>query len=112
MSDILCCRNIIVLWNLNLISKDIFDRVRNPHLLDFIANEPPVNYGNLLAALPLPDISPLLFAQNKPKVIVNNDYRSLQRELVENNRLMKAMIKQQHRDAARFKYDQYRAERI
>lgn len=83
-----------------------------PDYLDFIANEPPVNYGNLLAALPLPDISPLLFAQNKPKVIVNNDYRSLQRELVENNRLMKAMIKQQHRDAARFKYDQYRAERI
>lgn len=83
-----------------------------PDYLDFIANEPPVNYGDLLAALPLPDISPLLFAQNKPKVIVNNDYRALQRELVENNRLMKAMIKQQHRDAARFKYDQYRAERI
>ena len=38
MSDILCCRNIIILWNLNLISKDIFDRVRNPHLFDFIAN--------------------------------------------------------------------------
>lgn len=83
-----------------------------PDYLDFIANEPPVNYGDLLAALPLPDISPLLFAQNKPKVIVNNDYRALQRELVENNRLMKAMIKQQHRDAARIKYDQYRAERI
>ena len=28
MSDILCCRYIIVLWNLNLISKDIFDWVR------------------------------------------------------------------------------------
>lgn len=83
-----------------------------PDYLDFIANEPPVNYGDLLAALPLPDISPLLFAQNKPKVIVNNDYRALQRELVENNRLMRAMIKQQHRDAARIKYDQYRAERI
>lgn len=83
-----------------------------PDYLDFIANEPPVNYGDLLAALPLPDISPLLFAQNKPKVIVNNDYRALQRELVENNRLMKAMIKQQHRDVARIKYDQYRAERI
>ena len=38
MSNILCCRNIIFLWNLNLISKDIFDRVRNPHLFDFIAN--------------------------------------------------------------------------
>ena len=38
MSDILCCRYIIVFWNLNLISKDIFDRVRNPHLLDSIAN--------------------------------------------------------------------------
>ena len=38
MSDILCSRYIIVLWNLNLISKDIFDRVRNPHLFDFIAN--------------------------------------------------------------------------
>ena len=37
MSDILCSRYIIVLWNLNLISKDIFDRVRNPHLLDLIA---------------------------------------------------------------------------
>ena len=38
MGYILCCRNIIILWNLNLISKDIFDRVRNPHLFDFIAN--------------------------------------------------------------------------
>lgn len=25
MGNILCCRNIIVLWYLNLISKDIFD---------------------------------------------------------------------------------------
>ena len=25
MSDILCCRYIIILWNLNLIGKDIFD---------------------------------------------------------------------------------------
>ena len=83
-----------------------------PDYLDFIANEPPVNYGDLLAALPLPDISPLLFAQNAPKVIVNNDYRDLKREMAENNRLLKAMIKQQHRDAARIKYDQYRAERI
>ena len=38
MSDILCCRNTIILWNLNLISKDIFDRVRNPNLLDLIAS--------------------------------------------------------------------------
>lgn len=38
MSDILCSRYIIVLWNLNLICKDIFDRVRNPYLLDLIAN--------------------------------------------------------------------------
>ena len=38
MSDILCCRYIIILWNLNLISKDIFDWVRNPHLFDSIAN--------------------------------------------------------------------------
>ena len=38
MSDIFCCRYIIILWNLNLISKDIFDRVRYPHLFDFIAN--------------------------------------------------------------------------
>ncbi len=29
MSDILCCRYIIVLWNLNLISKDIFGRRGN-----------------------------------------------------------------------------------
>ena len=38
MSAILCCRYIIILWNLNLISKDIFDWVRNPHLFDSIAN--------------------------------------------------------------------------
>ena len=38
MSDILYCRYIIILWNLNFISKDIFDRVRNSHLFDFIAN--------------------------------------------------------------------------
>ena len=38
MSDIICCRYIIILWNLNPISKDIFDIVRNPHLFDSIAN--------------------------------------------------------------------------
>ena len=83
-----------------------------PDYLDFIANEPPVDYGKLIASLPLPDISPLLYADTKPHVIVNNDYRELQREIAEGNRLTKAMIKQQRRLAAKEKYDRYRAERI
>ena len=83
-----------------------------PDYLDFIANESPVDYGKLIASLPLPDISPLLYADTKPHVIVNNDYRELQREIAEGNRLTKAMIKQQRRLAAKEKYDRYRAERI
>ena len=83
-----------------------------PDYLEFIANEPRPNYGDILAALPLPDISPLLFANDHPKVVVNNDYRDLKREMIESNRLMKAMIKQERRLAAKAKYDRYRAERI
>ena len=84
-----------------------------PDYLEFIANEPRPNYGDILAALPLPDISPLLLANTiQPQVIVNNDYRDLKREMMESNRLMKAMIKQERRLAAKAKYDRYRAERI
>ena len=84
-----------------------------PDFLEFIANEPRPNYGDILAALPLPDISPLLLANTiQPQVIVNNDYRDLKREMMESNRLMKAMIKQERRLAAKAKYDRYRAERI
>ena len=83
-----------------------------PDYLEFIANEPRPNYGDILAALPLPDLSPLLLANNNPKVVVNNDYRALQREIAEGNRLTKAMIKQERRLAAKAKYDRYRAERI
>ena len=80
--------------------------------LETIANEPPVNYGDVLAALPLPDITQLIRATYQPNVTINNDYRDLQRDVRELGRLMRAMIKQQSRDAAKARYDQYRHERI
>jgi len=80
--------------------------------LETIANEPPVNYGDVLAALPLPDITPLIRATYQPNVTINNDYRDLQRDVRELGRLMRAMIRQQSRDAAKARYDQYRHERI
>lgn len=80
--------------------------------LETIANEPPVNYGDVIAALPLPNIMPLIQAAYHPNVTVNNDYRDLQRDVRELGRLMRAMIKQQSRDAAKARYDQYRHERI
>lgn len=83
-----------------------------PDYLEFIANEPPVNYGDLIASLPLPDITPLLMAGTQPQVIVNNDYKGLQRDIREQSQILKAMIKQQRRLAAKEKYDRYRAERI
>lgn len=83
-----------------------------PDYLDFIANEPPVNYGDVIAALPLPNIMPLIQSAYHPNVTVNNDYRDLQRDVRELGRLMRAMIKQQSRDAAKARYDQYRHERI
>ena len=82
-----------------------------PDIEKFI-NEPPVNYGDLLAALPLPDLSSLLYGDNSPQVIVNNDYRALQRDVQDLGRLLKAMIKQQSRDAAKARYDQYRRDMI
>lgn len=83
-----------------------------PDYLDFIAHEPPVDYGNLIVPLPLPDLSPLLLAAAAPNVVVNNDYRALQRDVQALGRLIRAMIKQQHRDARETKYDHYRASRI
>lgn len=83
-----------------------------PDYLDFIANEPPVDYGKLIASLPLPDISPLLYAGTQPQVVVNNDYKGLQRDIREQSQILKAMIKQQRRLAKKEKYDRYRAERI
>ena len=82
-----------------------------PDYLDFIANEAPVNFGDLLAAMPLPDISPLLFDKGK-SVIVHNDYTSLQRDVRDLGRLVKMLARQQHKDAASAKYDRLRAERI
>jgi len=82
-----------------------------PDYLDFIANEAPVNFGDLLASMPLPDISPLLFDKGK-NVIVHNDYTSLQRDVRDLGRLVKMLARQQHRDAASAKYDRLRAEKI
>ena len=82
-----------------------------PDYLDFIANEPPVNYGDLIAGLPLPDFMPLI-RKREQQVIVNNDYRALQRDVQDLGRLVKMLAKQQHRDAASVKYDNYRARRI
>lgn len=82
-----------------------------PDYLDFIANEAPMNIGDLIAAMPMPDISPLLQSKGKG-VVVNNDYRALQRDVRELGRLVKAMARQQHKDAAGAKYDRLRAEKI
>lgn len=82
-----------------------------PDYLDFIANEAPVNYGDLIAAMPLPDISPLLFGKGQ-RVVVNNDFRALQRDVRDLGRLVKMISRQQHRDASRAKYDRLREERI
>ena len=82
-----------------------------PDYLDFIANEAPVNYGDLIAAMPLPDISPLLSVKGKG-VVVNNDYSALQRDLRELGRLIRTMTRQQHKDASDAKYERYRRDRI
>lgn len=82
-----------------------------PDYMDFIANEAPVNYGDLIAAMPLPDISPLLYDKGQ-QVIVNNDFRALQRDVRDLGRLVKMMSKQQHRDASRANYDRLREERL
>jgi hypothetical protein len=82
-----------------------------PDYLDFIANEAPVNYGDLIAAMPLPDISPLLSVKGK-SVVVNNDYTALQRDVRELGRLIRTMTRQQHKDASDAKYERYRRDRI
>lgn len=82
-----------------------------PDYLDFIANEAPVNYGDLIAAMPLPDITPLLYGKGR-SVVVNNDFRALQRDVRDLGRLVKMLAKQQHRDASRAKYDSLRKDRI
>lgn len=82
-----------------------------PDYLDFIANEAPVNYGDLIAAMPLPDISPLLSVKGKG-VVVNNDYTALQRDVRELGRLIRTMTRQQHKDASDAKYERYRRDRI
>ena len=82
-----------------------------PDYLDFIANEAPVNYGDLIAAMPLPDITPLLSVKGK-SVVVNNDYTALQRDVRELGRLIRTMTRQQHKDASDAKYERYRRDRI
>jgi hypothetical protein len=82
-----------------------------PDYLDFIANEAPVNYGDLIASMPLPDISPLLFGKGQ-RVVVNNDFRALQRDVRDLGRMVKMLSKQQHRDASRAKYDRLRQDRL
>ena len=83
----------------------------HPDIEKFIS-EPTVNYGDLLAALPLPDVSSLIYGDNSPQVVVNNDYRALQRDVQDLGRLIKTMMKQQHLDARDAKYDAYRRERL
>lgn len=83
-----------------------------PDYLDFIANEAPVDYGRLLAAIPLPDLSPVTTASTMPSVVVNNDYRALQRDVQELHRLVRAMTRQQHRDARDAKYDNWKRTKL
>lgn len=83
----------------------------HPSVEKFIS-EPTVNYGDLLAALPLPDVSSLIYGDNSPQVVVNNDYRALQRDVQDLGRLIKSMMKQQHLDARDAKYDAYRRDRL
>lgn len=83
-----------------------------PDYLDFIANEAPVDYGRLMAAIPMPDLSYVTTASQMPSVVVNNDYRALQRDVQELHRLVKAMTRQQHLDARDARYDQLKQSRI
>ena len=83
----------------------------HPSVEKFIS-EPTVNYGDLLAALPLPDVSSLIYGDNSPQVVVNNDYRALQRDVQDLGRLIKSMMRQQHLDARDAKYDAYRRDRL
>ena len=52
-------------------------------------------------------ISPT-YSENKPKVVVNNDYRNLERGIRELSELIKKQTKQQHKDACNAQYEAYK----
>ena len=51
-------------------------------------------------------------AGDEPSVVVNNDYRALQRDVQELHRLVRAMTRQQHRDARDAKYDNWKRTKL
>lgn len=61
---------------------------------------------------PLIDHSRLVAYDNKPKVIVNNDYSELKREIREVAYLIKRLMVQQHRDAYNAQYEAYKKSRM
>lgn len=61
---------------------------------------------------PLIDHSRLFAYANKPKVIVNNDYSELKREIREVAYLIKRLMVQQHRDAYNAQYEAYKKSRM
>ncbi len=61
---------------------------------------------------PLLDHSKLIAYENKPKVIVNNDYSELKREIREVAYLIKRLTVQQHRDAYNAQYEAYKKSRM
>lgn len=61
---------------------------------------------------PLLDHSKLIAYENKPKVIVNNDYSELKREIRAVAYLIKRLTVQQHRDAYRAQFEAYKNSRI
>ena len=48
------------------------------------------------------------YSENKPKVVVNNDYRNLERGIRELSELIKKQTKQQHKDACNAQYEAYK----
>ena len=61
---------------------------------------------------PLIDHSRLVAYDNKPEVIVNNDYSELKREIREVAYLIKRLMVQQHRDAYNAQYEAYKKSRM
>ncbi|MBE6310576.1 MAG: hypothetical protein E7080_05940 [Bacteroidales bacterium] len=61
---------------------------------------------------PLFDHTNLIAYENKPKVIVNNDYSRLEREIKTLAELIKRQTVQQHRDAYNAQYEAYKKSRM
>ena len=59
------------------------------------------------------DFQPIAHVSDStPNVVVNNDYKALEREMQRNGRLLKGINKQMRLSDRNRKYDQYRASKL